>query len=240
MPSNQTEHYGLNQWSLTDGVLMADFNRDNQLIDSALDTLHGNITASVIAAESRLNTSMTALERNLTTSVSSLDKNLSDLDRNVTVVQDDLASTTADVFTLKSDTSTLQTDVRMLFEFVAALDTAITQLSAQIPTVQSDSYVGTGTYNSDAPNTLTFSFSPKLVIINQSTGQSASSGLDWFRFIAVRGSSLCYAEFSDNIYSKPTPIYLTWGENSLSWYATTGAQQQGNTANVTYHYTAIG
>ena len=36
MASKHTEHYGLNQWELSDSVVMADFNADNQKIDAAL------------------------------------------------------------------------------------------------------------------------------------------------------------------------------------------------------------
>ena len=36
MASNHTEHYGLNQWELSDSVVMADFNEDNRKIDAAL------------------------------------------------------------------------------------------------------------------------------------------------------------------------------------------------------------
>jgi len=36
MASKHTEHYGLNQWELSDSVVMADFNEDNRKIDAAL------------------------------------------------------------------------------------------------------------------------------------------------------------------------------------------------------------
>ena len=39
----QTEHYQLSQWELEDRVLMADFNRDNQKTDAALNTLAGQV-----------------------------------------------------------------------------------------------------------------------------------------------------------------------------------------------------
>lgn len=41
----KTEHYDLNQWELTDRVLMADFNRDNRLLDAALAALAGDVTS---------------------------------------------------------------------------------------------------------------------------------------------------------------------------------------------------
>lgn len=36
MASKQTSNYGLNQWELSDSVVMDDFNEDNQKIDAAL------------------------------------------------------------------------------------------------------------------------------------------------------------------------------------------------------------
>lgn len=36
MASNHTEQFGLNQWELSDSVIMADFNEDNRKIDAAL------------------------------------------------------------------------------------------------------------------------------------------------------------------------------------------------------------
>lgn len=36
MASNHTQNYGLNQWQLSDNVVMADFNADNRKIDAAL------------------------------------------------------------------------------------------------------------------------------------------------------------------------------------------------------------
>ena len=41
MASNQTEHYGLSQWELTDDVRMEDFNSDNAKIDAALADKYG-------------------------------------------------------------------------------------------------------------------------------------------------------------------------------------------------------
>lgn len=39
----QTEHCGLNQWELTDRILMSDFNADNARIDTALGELDGSV-----------------------------------------------------------------------------------------------------------------------------------------------------------------------------------------------------
>ena len=43
MATNQTKHYGLNQWELTDSVVMAEFNADNQKVDDALHSILASI-----------------------------------------------------------------------------------------------------------------------------------------------------------------------------------------------------
>lgn len=43
MATNQTQHYGLNQWELSDSVVMADFNADNQKVDAALHSILSSI-----------------------------------------------------------------------------------------------------------------------------------------------------------------------------------------------------
>jgi len=56
MATNQTENYSLNQWELSDSVVMADFNADNQKVDAALAALNKRIDTAVADAEQRLNT----------------------------------------------------------------------------------------------------------------------------------------------------------------------------------------
>ena len=43
MATNQTEHYQLNQWELSDSVVMADFNADNAKIEQALLDLKASL-----------------------------------------------------------------------------------------------------------------------------------------------------------------------------------------------------
>lgn len=58
MATNQTEHYSLNQWELTDSVIMAEFNADNQKLDAALSALDKRIDAAVADATQNLNASI--------------------------------------------------------------------------------------------------------------------------------------------------------------------------------------
>lgn len=163
MATNQTQNYALNQWELSDSVVMADFNADNQKVDAALATLNSRI------------------------------------------------------------------------------DTAVAQLTATIPHVQTGTYVGTGTYGADNPNTLTFDFTPKLVIISDATHIQNGSviGRHITRLIAVRGCSLCPTDGSHLASSPITVAHLTWGEKTLTLYSDYAAAQ-GNHEGITYHYIAIG
>ncbi len=46
----QTEHYQLNQWDFEDPILMADFNHDNETIDTALHGLAGQVAEKADAS----------------------------------------------------------------------------------------------------------------------------------------------------------------------------------------------
>jgi hypothetical protein len=104
-----------------------------------------------------------------------------------------------------------------------------------IARVATGTYTGTGTYGPSNANKLTFSFVPKLVIVEQNT----VSGTDWFHLFAVQGNNRTFARYTAS--SSPalaTP--LTWSGKTLSWYGTESAQKQGNVKDVIYHYIAVG
>lgn len=95
------------------------------------------------------------------------------------------------------------------------------------------SYVGTGTYGESNPNTLTFDFIPKFVLVlcEDSSFHKALIMLNPSRYgICSAGSSGYYP--------------VTWSAKTVSWYydGGTGGEvlQQMNSDKKTYHYTAIG
>lgn len=96
-----------------------------------------------------------------------------------------------------------------------------------IKNIEFGSYVGTGKYGEKTPNVLTFGFKPQLVIIPST--YMAIMMREYDRHAAGAGSSF-------------STLWLTWGENSLSWYArsASNAEQQQNTAGSTYYYMAMG
>lgn len=122
-------------------------------------------------------------------------------------------------------------------------DQLIAQAVAQGCRIATGSYVGTGTYGSANPCTLTFPFLPKLVLIKAQTCtcfvRSSTSGTTW-----------AY-ECDGGYYT------ATWGANFLSWYdagtkrwygdsygttspSSATADYQLNKSGRQYHYVAIG
>lgn len=108
----------------------------------------------------------------------------------------------------------------------------VTQYPAQVVT---GSYVGTGTYGASNPNTLTFSFTPKMVFI-----QALDS--DNYRIEAIYGKTL--VNNSHSVSSPGISLNVEWEGNTMTWaYASStvsGAGGQLNTAGTTYLYIALG
>lgn len=96
--------------------------------------------------------------------------------------------------------------------------------------IQSGSYTGTGAVGEANPNTLTFGFEPKLVVIHHvdSSAQAA-------RFI--RGSLSSVTFMTSSVIGA---AIVSWSGNGVSWYATANVNYQLNTAGSTYFYHAIG
>lgn len=95
------------------------------------------------------------------------------------------------------------------------------------------SYVGTGTYGSDHPNSLTFNFKPKLILITSDKAHS----------ILISGCTYYSFEHGSTSYSG----IVGWSGNSVTWY-TNGINdhlismesQQYNASGEHYWYAAIG
>lgn len=104
-----------------------------------------------------------------------------------------------------------------------------------IARVVTGSYVGTGNYGNSYPNTLTFDFAPKCVVIAESNGS--------FPLLLFRGCD--GYDYEQNSVGREGKV--TWTNNSVSWYytigaggsSTTAASFQYNTLNAEYSYFAI-
>lgn len=123
-----------------------------------------------------------------------------------------------------------------------ALGNLITLPSVQLDSrvqIAAGSYVGTGTYGSANPCSLTFPFSPKLVILYTNKGiqlYGQYKGYFYQSFIwTVRTTELKF-EFS----SGDNNTYFSAVGNTLTWYQQyTERGSQTNDAGVTYYYLAI-
>lgn len=116
---------------------------------------------------------------------------------------------------------------------VSGLFNVSNNLLLKLPGVQiaTGSYVGTGKYYKDNPNSLTFEFEPKLVFIGSAFNNSQTADKDYF--INVIGAG-CQCG-SINVNTK-----ITKSGKSISWYNINSAHQQLNYLNAIYYYTAIG
>lgn len=110
------------------------------------------------------------------------------------------------------------------------LDNAVTA-----PRIETGSYVGTGTYGESKPNTLTFGFVPKVVIVEGTIG---SYGTAIFFYGAT------HADGTIQIGSISHVTYaVSWDGKNISWYDNTSgasASRQLNVNGSTYSYIAIG
>lgn len=102
------------------------------------------------------------------------------------------------------------------------------------PKIETGSYVGTGTYGASNPNTLTFGFVPRLVMVSPTASGFADNSLSkpflWFEGIT---------SVLDKAYGYNNNV--TRDGNTISWY--TGASYPLNQFNISgtiYYYIAIG
>lgn len=94
--------------------------------------------------------------------------------------------------------------------------------------IETGSYVGTGTYGSSHRNTLTFNGKPMLVYI----GYDDSGPYMVTPFINPSGIGIAASG------SQTGSLNATWGENSVSWYGTRDSSYQFNYTQ-TYNYIAL-
>lgn len=106
------------------------------------------------------------------------------------------------------------------------------------PRIETGSYVGTGTYGPSNPCSLTFDFTPKIVLMHTGATHAYSEYTHCMVFVwgITNGFSFGSSGSSSN--------EVTYSANTISWYnssghlATAGAQLNGS--GTTYWYTAIG
>lgn len=101
--------------------------------------------------------------------------------------------------------------------------------------IETGSYVGTGTSEKDNPNTLTFGFIPRMVIIKPDSPTS------YYHLEMICGQAQTYSYQGNSNYGK---VNISWTGMAVSWYcySTSYSPEAGqlNNEGTTYHYIAIG
>ncbi len=127
--------------------------------------------------------------------------------------------------------------------YAIAIPSIVDQLSAVgMARVQVLSYVGTGTYGSSNPNSLTFDFVAKFIM-----ELGSSSGKEGIYF-SSEGGVATIPNFLDNDYRSRCgfgDLAYSWCKKSvdgktITWYSTRDQYKQNNSSGVTYYYVAIG
>lgn len=106
------------------------------------------------------------------------------------------------------------------------------------PRIETGSYVGTGTYGASNPCSLTFDFTPKIVLMHTGATHAYSEYTHCMVFVWNITNSFDVGSRADS------RNIVTYSGNTMSWYNNTGnsasAGQQLNGSGTTYWYTAIG
>ena len=96
-------------------------------------------------------------------------------------------------------------------------------------------YTGTGTTGADNPNVLNFDFYPVLLVVASATRANSSNRPHFF----LRPRTVANSPYAGT--SEPVAIKVTWADNGISWYVTSGKEtHQLNTSGAIYYYTVLG
>ena len=129
----------------------------------------------------------------------------------------------------------------------ALIDSGAVSAGGQI---EVGSYVGTGTYGSNNPNSLTFDFEPKFVVVTPEGTKNADSPFLAPPLFAIRNGNAVRPTPRQYAGSGSINAWLVlpaiWDGNTVSWYttasysSTTQDKTQLNGSDETYYYMAIG
>ena len=149
-----------------------------------------------------------------------------------------IASQIPDVYS-KTDTITANT----LSQFGLSADKlpndAFQQIKALIdgkPNIQTGSYVGTGTYGVNNPCSLTFGFSPSILIIS-GVLKSKSTSISGIGSVIM---NISYGHYGESYAEYSISGIVEKTENQVQWYSDNAASEQMNTLDSNYYYIALG
>ena len=103
--------------------------------------------------------------------------------------------------------------------------------------MQVGSYVGTGTYGSDNPNSLTFDGKPKFVFVAQKAQSTSSARGYYFTAVVNQETAMVERVATDSTSTDAHFVQLSWGDKTVSWYSIANAERQLNTSGTEYVYT---
>ena len=126
-----------------------------------------------------------------------------------------------------ADNAKLDAALTDLAETAALLEASVVKLGNC--RVEIMSYVGTGTYGSGTPNTLTFSARPKFLII---------AGIRAIAFIWESGANTMVCSGSGNFDANMSDLDVTWNGNQISYYGSHVIAQLNNNGS-TYQVVAF-
>ena len=126
---------------------------------------------------------------------------------------------------------------------------ALVDLIEQRAQVVSGSYIGTGTFGEGNPNVLEFPFKPLFIAIVYAEIKATEAS--WVPCLFVRPWGYNTKTSTGNTAGKTVNNYVTWGNNSVSWYSKadsdgnvdpdrSSSTTQLNVSGTVYHYIAIG
>ena len=96
-------------------------------------------------------------------------------------------------------------------------------------------YTGMGTTGADNPNVLNFDFYPVLLVVASATRANSSNRPHFF----LRPRTVANSPYAGT--SEPVAIKVTWADDGISWYVTSGKEtHQLNTGGTVYYYTVLG
>ena len=104
--------------------------------------------------------------------------------------------------------------------------------------IQTGSYVGTGTYGSSNPCSLTFDFVPRFVVVSKQ--QSSETHANRIILIMVYGVTYCPYDYDGSGGTTKNICISGWGTKIIKWYQDTSESRQFNSSGAAYYWVAIG
>lgn len=115
----------------------------------------------------------------------------------------------------------------------ATVDDVLAMIAEVRPQRITGFYTGTGTYGSNNPNTLTFSFKPSIVLISR---RATNRGYPMITPYIWGESQFFVGNYMDSAQVNTVSV----NGNTMSWYASGNSAYQLNQSGDTYDYCAIG